>query len=67
MNGPKGYYAKWSKSHRENQIPYDFTFMESKKTQSNKMKQNQTLRYKEQAVFARGERGGRTDEIGERD
>ena len=32
-----------------------------------KMKQNQTLRYREQAVVARGERGGRTDEIGERD
>ena len=27
MNGAWGYYAKWNKSERETQIPYDFTHM----------------------------------------
>ena len=27
MDGPRGYYAKWNKSNRERQIPYDFTYM----------------------------------------
>ena len=27
MDGPGGYYAKWNKSVRERQTPYDFTYM----------------------------------------
>ena len=27
MDGPGDYYTKWSKSERERQIPYDFTYM----------------------------------------
>ena len=27
MDGPRGYYAKWNKSDRERQIPYDLTYM----------------------------------------
>ena len=27
MDGPRGYYAKWNKSDRERQMPYDFTYM----------------------------------------
>ena len=27
MDQPRGYYAKWNKSEREKQIPYDFTYM----------------------------------------
>ena len=27
MDGLRGYYAKWNKSVRERQIPYDFTYM----------------------------------------
>ena len=27
MDIPWGYYAKWSKSDRERQIPYDLTYM----------------------------------------
>ena len=29
--GPWGYYAKWSKSDRERQIPYDLTYMWNRK------------------------------------
>ena len=27
VDGTRGYYAKWNKSGRERQIPYDFTHM----------------------------------------
>ena len=27
MDGPTGQYAKWNKSDRERQMPYDFTYM----------------------------------------
>ena len=27
MDGPREHYAKWNKSVRERQIPYDFTHM----------------------------------------
>ena len=27
MDGPRDYHAKWSKSKRETQIPYDITYM----------------------------------------
>ena len=27
MDGPRDYYAKWNKSERERQIPYDITYM----------------------------------------
>lgn len=27
MDESIGYYAKWNKSYRERQIPYDFTYM----------------------------------------
>ena len=30
MDRPWGYYAKWNKSERERQIPYDVTYVESK-------------------------------------
>ena len=30
MDGLRDYQAKWSKSKRERQIPYDITYMESK-------------------------------------
>lgn len=31
MDGSRGYYAKWSKSDEERQIPYDFTYMQNLK------------------------------------
>ena len=31
MDGTREYYAKWKKSVRERQIPYDFTHVEFKK------------------------------------
>ena len=35
MNRPRGYYAKWNKSDRERQIPYDFTYMCNLKHKTN--------------------------------
>ena len=29
MDGPRRFYAKWNKSVRERQIPYDFTYMQN--------------------------------------
>ena len=34
MDGPRGYYAKWNKSDRERQTPYDFTYMWNLRTQN---------------------------------
>ena len=42
-NGSRGYYAKWNKSDREGQIPYDFVYMWNLK---NKTKTQQTHRYR---------------------
>ena len=40
MGGTRGYYAKWNKSDRERQIPYDFTYMWNLKEKVNgQMKQ----------------------------
>ena len=35
MDGPRKYYAKWNKSDRERQIPYDFTYMWNLKNKTN--------------------------------
>ena len=35
VDGPRGYYAKWNKSDRERQIPYDFTCMWNLKNKTN--------------------------------
>ena len=44
MDGPWAYYAKWNKSDRERQIPYDFTYMWILKNKTNEeMKQKKTL------------------------
>ena len=51
MDGPRWYYVKGSKSDRERQIPYDFTYMWNIKNQNkwtNITKQKQTHRYREQ-------------------
>ena len=42
MDGPRGYYAKWSKSDTERQIPYDFTYMWNLKNKINKEKKTET-------------------------
>ena len=42
---PRGYNAKWNKSHRERQVSYDITYMWNLKTQSkwtHKTEQKQT-------------------------
>ena len=38
LDGPSGYYAKWNKPDRKEQILYDFTYMWNLK-QTNKIKQ----------------------------
>jgi len=47
-NGPRGYYAKWNKSDKERQIPYDFTYIWNLRNKTNK-KQKQTCKYREQS------------------
>ena len=51
MDGSRGYYAKWNKSGRERQIPYDFTYMWNLKNKINEQtKQKQTHTSREQTV-----------------
>ena len=38
MDSPWMYYARWNKSDRERQIPYDFTYMWNLKNTTNKTK-----------------------------
>ena len=48
-DGSTCYYAKWNKSGRERQIPYDFTYMWNLKNKINEQtKQKQTHTYWEQ-------------------
>ena len=35
MDEPRRHYAKWNKSDRERQIPYDFTYMWNLKSKTN--------------------------------
>ena len=35
MNGPRDDHIKWSKSERERQIPYDTTYMQNLKYDTN--------------------------------
>ena len=36
MDGPRRYYAKWNKSDRERQTPFDLTYMWNLKNKMNK-------------------------------
>ena len=58
MDGPWAYYAKWNKSDRERQIPYDFTYMWILKNKTNEeMKQKKPSKiYREQNIGC--QRGG---------
>ena len=62
MDGPGGYYAKWSKPDRERQISYDITYMWDlkKMIQMNLFtKQKQTLRLQKQPYgYQKGKVGG---------
>ena len=49
MDGPRGYYDKWTKSGRGWQIPYDFTYMcdlKNKRTNKNHKKSIQRIHWK---------------------
>ena len=58
MDKPRGYYATWNTSDRERQILYEFTCMWSlKQNKTNKTKQKQTHRFKEQTGGCQREGG----------
>ena len=66
MDGLRGYYAKWNKSNREKQIPYDL-YVESEKQNKlmNITEQTRLIDAKNKQVVARGKRIGQMIEIGE--
>ena len=50
MDGATRHYAKWNKSDREIQMPYNFTYMWSLKKKINEQtKGKQSHRYREQS------------------
>ena len=52
-------YDKWNKSYWERQIPYDFTHKWTLKNKWINKKQNQTYKYRNKLMVARGEGGRR--------
>ena len=57
MDGTRGYYAKWIKSHWERQIPYDSTHKWNPKKKWVNKKQNENYKYRESTDGC--QRGGR--------
>ena len=58
MDVPWGYYAKWNKSDRERQIPYNLIYMWDLKNKTNKQtKQNKTHRHRKQNGGCQGDGG----------
>ena len=62
MDGPRGHYAKWNKSDRERQIPYDIIYMGNLKT-------HELIDTEKWLVFARGREWGlgKVDEGGQKE
>ena len=59
MIGPKDYHTKWSKSDRERQIPYDFTYMWNLKFNTNEhICETETDSQTEQTCGCQGGGGG---------
>ena len=67
MDGPWGHYAKWNKSDRERQMPYDLVFMWKLKNKTNIQRTNQPklIDTENRLVVARGGCGGwaKMDEV----
>ena len=63
MDGPSEYNAKWNKSDRERQMPYDFTHKWNLK-KKNKQNRNRLINNREQTDSLKGG-GGETGKIGE--
>ena len=59
MNGPRGYYAKWTKLNSERKVPYHLTYMWNLKDKTNKTKWKETHRYREQMGDFQKEGGGK--------
>ena len=60
MDGPRGYYAKWNKSDRERQKPYDFTYLWTLKYDTNELiyKTETDNRHRKQTYGYQRGRGG---------
>ena len=57
MDEPGGYSAKWDKSNREKQIPYDFTYMwklKNKTKEQTEQNRNRLIDTENKLVVARG-------------
>ena len=52
MDGPIGYYAERSKSDREREIPYDFTYMQNLWEKKNKLIKNRLTKVEDNLVTA---------------
>ena len=58
LDGPRGYYAKWSKSVRKKQIPYYFIYMWNLKNDINKQNKNWFIDTENRLTSGRGEGAG---------
>ena len=74
MDGAREYNAKWNKSVRERQIPYDFTHMWNLRNKTNEQREkergkprNRLLTIENKLMVTRGEVGGGMGEIGDGD
>ena len=56
MDGPRGYHAKWSKSLRERQMPYNFTHMWNLKKINQQQTRNILIDTENRLMIAREER-----------
>ena len=58
MNGPRGYYVKGNKLHKDGKIMYDFTYVQNVKNKPNEQtEQNRiSLRYREKNTWLPGGR-----------
>ena len=63
MDGPQGHYAKWNKSARERQMPYDLSYRwnRNKNLYKQRKKPHKLIDTENRLVVARGGRG-----VGER-
>ena len=66
MDATRDYHAKWSKSERERQIPYDITYMWNIKYDTNESiyETEKNHRHREQTGGFQGGGGWGKDEVG---
>lgn len=64
MDTLTGHYAKWSKSDRQRQIPYDATYIQNLKKTPNEQKQKSNRLINQRTDVVREEGDGEMDKIG---